>query len=146
MTISIEELKSLSKSALKVLYKDAKGRFYEGGREEMVFILENTDSETRLGGQSANDPVYKIIHKTVNSEKGKTAAISATNSGLPALAGVDALLQNELGIIYTKRDTGTAVAGDVVKILMELLGYTAIRSGDCPPGCVTKTGWIFKKT
>jgi len=41
--------------------------------------------------------IYDVVTRLVNSADGIKRAVRATNDGQPALAGVDALLREELG-------------------------------------------------
>jgi hypothetical protein len=58
-----------------------------------------------------NRPEAVEIRRIVRSVKGRTAAIEATKSRLPALSGVDRLLRENLRGRYKRPDRGTAFAG-----------------------------------
>ena len=89
-------------------------------------------------GLSLDDPVYLRIVDVVWSKDGKKAALDATKIGLPALCGVDRLLQKELGDGYGKHYLGTANAGYVVAEMMRHLGYKEAGHASCPPTAAPK--------
>jgi hypothetical protein len=140
-TYTLEELRSWSPERRKNLYVNAKGK-PEG--QYIIDIIEQNGLALSSGGLSFDDPVHQYIVDIVWSQEGRSVAIEATNRGLPALSGVDVLLQRELGDRYGKYDLGTASAGAVVAELMRHLGYKEAGQGNCPPGCIAKTGmkWL----
>ena len=97
------------------------------------------------GGLSFDDPVHRRIVEVIWSPpQGPKAAIDTTKQGLPALCGVDILLQAQLGDLYHKHDLGTASAGSVVAELMRHLGYKQEGRANCPPECTARTGEKWK--
>ena len=84
------------------------------------------------------------MHEIVFSKEGRAAAVSATEEGLPALAGVDPLIARALTVDYGKHNMTTATAGEIVAHLMRHLGYReAGRSGKMPAGCVAQSGMLW---
>jgi hypothetical protein len=70
--------------------------------------------------------------------------ISATESGLPAIDGVDRRLSEELGVDYGGHNMATNTAGVLVAECMQRLGYRKTgRKGKLTEGSVAKTGEIF---
>jgi hypothetical protein len=91
-----------------------------------------------------DDPITIKIHEVINSPEGRAAAIAATKDGLPAMAGIDPMLQVALGVDYGAHNMGTATAGGLVGELMTSLGYKKAGSKALPPHCVAKTAatWV----
>jgi hypothetical protein len=86
-----------------------------------------------------DDPITIKMHDVIYSKEGREAAIAATKVGLPAMAGVDPLLQVALGSDYGPHNMGTQTAGGIVGQLMQSLGYKKTGSSPLPPNCVAKT-------
>lgn len=138
---TLEELRTWTPERRLDLYRNAKAR------PDGAYIVEMIDQHglsLSAGGLSLNDPVFLKIVDVTWSKEGQAAAVEATKAGLPALAGVDRLLQKELGDRYGKHDLGTASAGSVVAEVMRHLGYKEAGSGACPPDCTAKTGMRWK--
>lgn len=95
-----------------------------------------------------DDPVTIKMHEIINSAAGRAACINATEDGLPAIAGVDAMLNEALGVEYRGGNMGTQTAGSLVGELMRSLGYSHGGQRPLPPGCVAKTGafWVKGKS
>lgn len=92
-----------------------------------------------------DDPVTIKIHEIVNSPAGRAACIKATEQGLPAIAGVDAMLNAALGVDYRGENMATHTAGSIVGELMRSQGYVHAGQKALPPGCVAKTGAFWKR-
>jgi hypothetical protein len=90
-----------------------------------------------------DDPITVKMHEIINSKEGRAAAIAATQVGLPAMAGVDPLLQVALGVDYGPHNMGTATAGGLVGELMTSLGYRNTGQKELPAGCVAKTAAMW---
>ena len=138
---TLEELKAWAPEKRKKLYDNAK-RHPDGAY--IVELIEKNGLSLSSGGLSFDDPVHQRIVDIIWSVAGQKAAVEATKKGLPALCGVDMLLQAELGDLYHKHDLGTASAGSVVAELMRHLGYKEAGKGKCPPECTAKTGERWK--
>lgn len=91
-----------------------------------------------------DDPITIRMHEVINSPEGRAAAVAATKDGLPAMAGIDPMLQVALGVDYGAHNMGTATAGGLVGELMTSLGYKKASSKALPPHCVAKTAatWV----
>ena len=94
---------------------------------------------------SDNDPIMRRIDEVVFSDEARTAAIAAADQGLPAMAGIDPLLQQALGQDYGKHNLTTATAGDRVANLMREMGYREAGSRSLPNGCVAKSAMLWVK-
>lgn len=86
-----------------------------------------------------DDPITMRMHEIIYSLPGREAAISAVKLGLPAMAGIDPMLQASLGSDYGPHNMGTATAGSIVGELMSMLGYKKTGEKPLPPHCVAKT-------
>jgi hypothetical protein len=93
---------------------------------------------------SSDDPLVLKMHEIVHSQEGRTAAIASTKMGLPALAGVDPLLSQALGVDYGPHNWGTIIAGSMVGELMHSLGYKKTGRKSMPPGSVAKTAATWR--
>ena len=127
--LTLEDLKRLSCKDRNDLYLRA---------ENIISLIDKNNLPRR--GLKLDDPVYLEIQALVQSPEGREAAIEATKKGLPALCGVDVLLQAKLGYQYRKEDGGTQCAGDLVAKMTRQLGYKEAGPGDCPENCTAKTG------
>jgi hypothetical protein len=135
---TLEDLRSLSPESRRNLYANAKR--HPEGRYIVDLIEQNGLSLSMPGGLKADDPVYLRIADLVWSPQGREAAIQATKQGIPAVCGVDILLQADLGDQYSSHDQGTNAAGVIVAELMRHLGYKEAGQGSCPNDCRAKTG------
>ena len=91
-----------------------------------------------------NQAVYKAMQRLVNSADGIRRAVRATNDGQPALAGVDALLREELGAEYARAVDGGWWAEFTVAQVMRDLGFVEAGIGKCPEGCIAGEGTVWK--
>jgi hypothetical protein len=91
-----------------------------------------------------DDPVTIQMYQIINSPDGKAACLAANDAGLPAIAGVDGMLNEALGIEYQGANLATATAGALVGELMRSLGYEKAGQRQMPEGSIAKTGayWI----
>ena len=83
-----------------------------------------------------NDPITIKMHEIINSPAGRSACIQATEQGLPAIAGVDGMLNAALGIDYRGGNMATHTAGGLVGELMRSLGYVHAGQKALPAGSV----------
>lgn len=91
-----------------------------------------------------DDPIFLKMESVVNSPEGRAAAVTATKAGLPALAGVDPLIQEALGVDYGPHNHGTVNAGWLVGQVMQTLGYRKAGRGNMPDGSVAKTAATWR--
>jgi hypothetical protein len=140
---TLEELRGWTPEKRKHLYDNAR-KTADG--QYIVDIIERNGLALSSGALSTNDPVHLKIVELAWSTHGREAMIEATKNGIPALCGLDPLLQAEIGDRYGKHDLGTAVAGTVVAEVMRHLGYRETGQGKCPAECTAKTGlcWTGK--
>jgi hypothetical protein len=89
---------------------------------------------------------YYRIHEIVNSAAGRAACIAATESGLPALAGIEPEIVRELGDQYRSTFMATNKAGAIVGRLMQDLNiYERVGQRPMPKGSVASSATVWKK-
>ncbi len=88
--------------------------------------------------------IVKTLEQAIHSAEGIKAAVRAANDGLPALAGVDALLRRELGSEYARADSATWWAGSIVDRIMREMGFIAAGKAKCPSDCVAVLGTVWR--
>ena len=91
-----------------------------------------------------DDPITLKMIEITYSPEGRAAALKAHAEGLPAMAGIDPLLQVALGSDYGPHNRGTIKAGEITGALMRSLGYRKGPEKEIPGHCVAKTAatWI----
>ena len=119
------------------------------GTPEAKAVIELLNQHQLLGriggGLPRYHPIIREIEDVVQSAQGRAAAAKAADAGLPALAGVDPLIQERLGQDYGGRDT-TNWAGSLVAEMMSELGYRQTgKKRALPPGSTAKTAELFVK-
>lgn len=117
---------------------------------EAMVLKEFIESSGRDYGNSEKirleDPIGRKMQRIIFSAVGKKAAIEAQEKGLPPLAGVDSLLQTELGNDYRRDNDGTVQAGYLVTNLMRQLKFEDAGEAPMPANCVARTGKLFRRT
>ena len=93
---------------------------------------------------SPEDPLLERMRAIVASPAARSAAIEATLDGLPAVAGVDVLLHDQLGEEYRLEGAAVATAQMLVGELMNSLGYVEAGRKDLPQRCIARTGVFWK--
>jgi len=96
------------------------------------------------GGLPRHHPIIRGIEEVIRTPEARVAAVEATDRGLPALAGVDPMIQARLGEDYGGKDT-TNWAGTFQAEVMYELGYEQIAKRPMPAGCVARTAAFFRK-
>lgn len=140
---TLDGLKLMTPERRAVLYRNAADRRDEGG-QAIIDMIDAAGLSLRSGGMKMDDPVYLRMEEIVWSREGRAAAIAATDQGLPAMAGVDPLLQADLGTQYNAESMGTMNAGFIVAELMRHLGYVDAGPGKLPANCVAKTAMTWR--
>ncbi len=134
---SLDDLRSWSPEKRKAVYVNA---LRHPSGQYIIDLIDQNGLALSSGGLTTDDPVHQRIVDVAWSIEGQKAAVAATKQGVPALCGVDILLQADLGDQYGKYDLGTASAGAVVAEVMRHLGYKEAGQGSCPPNCTAKVG------
>jgi hypothetical protein len=71
--------------------------------------------------------------------------LEATLDGLPAMAGIDTLLHDELGEEYRLNPAAVPTAQSLTGELMTSLGYVEAGRKDLPKRCVARNGVYWKR-
>ena len=90
-------------------------------------------------------PLMLRLRDLVGSASARSAAIEATLDGLPAMAGVDALLHEALGEDYRRNAAAVPAAQRLVGELMAGLGYVEAGRKRLPARCVARDGVFWKR-
>jgi hypothetical protein len=77
-------------------------------------LIDSLNLPLSSGGMSEDHPLYREMQELIWSADGKAAAIQAVEKGLPAMAGIDPLLQKAMGDRYGREYQGTMNAGYIV--------------------------------
>ena len=92
-----------------------------------------------------DDPLVQAIAAVVHSAEGRAVCEQAVAEGQPAIAGVDPLIADRLGVDYGAHNMTTNAAGWLVAELMRGLGYRSLgKAGKTPKGCVAGSGTLWE--
>jgi hypothetical protein len=91
------------------------------------------------------DPLLERMKAVFAAPAARSAAIEATLDGLPAMAGLDALLHDELGEEYRLNAAAVPTADRLTAELMTGLGYVEASRKDLPKRCVARNGVFWKR-
>ena len=91
------------------------------------------------------DPLLERMQAVFATPAARSAAIEATLDGLPAMAGIDTLLHEELGEEYRRNPAAVPTAEALTAELMTGLGYVAGGRKDLPQRCIARTGVYWKR-
>lgn len=91
------------------------------------------------------DPMLERIRAVFATPAARSAAIEATLDGLPAMAGIDTLLHDQLGEDYRRNPAAVPTAQALVAELMSGLGYVGAGRKDLPKRCVARSGLYWKR-
>lgn len=142
---TLEQIVRMSPTERRTLYNNALKLGTGEAKLVVKLIADNRLLASSGGGLPHEDPVILEIEAIIASDQGRAKAKEAADTGLPALAGVDPLLQAGLGEDYGTFDT-TNWAGSFVAIEMESMGYVQTgKKKKMPEGCVAKTAAHFEK-
>jgi len=140
-TYSLEELRSMAPDARAVLYQNAKKRLDQGG-QAIVDLIDQNNLSLSSGDMLSSDPDYIRMDEIIWARKSE--ALKAVEAGLPALAGIEPFICEELGGRYRPQNGGTINAGYLTAGLMRHLGFVDDGPGQMPPGSVAKTAMKWK--
>ena len=93
----------------------------------------------------AADPLLERMKAVFATPAARSAAIEATLDGLPAMAGVDTLLHDQLGEDYRRNAAAVPTAETLLAELMAAQGYVEGPRKDLPKRCVARTGVFWKR-
>jgi hypothetical protein len=91
------------------------------------------------------DPLLIRMREIIATPAARAAAMEATLDGLPALAGIDALMHDQLGEAYRQTAAAAPTAQALTAELMRGLGYVEAGMKDLPARCVARTGVFWKR-
>jgi hypothetical protein len=93
----------------------------------------------------AEDPLLERMRALIAEPRARAAAVEATLDGLPAMAGIDVLMHEELGEAYRRNEAAAPTAQQLTADLMTGLGYVAAGTKDLPARCVARSGVYWKR-
>lgn len=141
---TLDELKALSVHDRATVYKNASRLAHTPEGAALKKLIEEAglpfSDDACL---TMDDPITIKMHEIIHSPEGRAAVVKATKDGLPAIAGVDPLLQVALGVDYGAHNMGTTTAGSLVGELMQSLGYKKAGKKSLPEHCVAKTAAMW---
>src|SRR5687768_16635859 len=99
-SLTLDDLKRMTPDKRRQLYLNAAAR-REKGVQAIIDMIDASGLPLRYGeGLTNDDPTFLRMEEIIWSAEGHAAAVHAVATGLPALSGVDVLLQRELGSKY----------------------------------------------
>jgi hypothetical protein len=131
----------MAPDARAVLYQNALKRLNQGG-QAIVDLIEQNNLSVSSGDMLSSDPDYIRMDEIIWARKAE--ALKAVEAGLPALAGIEPFIREELGERYRPQNGGTINAGYLTAALMKHLGFSDDGAGQMPPGSVAKTAMKWK--
>ncbi len=141
MVWSKEKIMALSQADRHRLYNNAKARNATGlvrSIEECGFPYSDP------AGVKLDSPLGRAMREIINSPEGVAVALQATKDGLPALGGIDLLLQEKLGQEYRTAYEATIQAGYLTALMMRQEGYEETGRQARLVNCVAKSGEIYE--
>src|SRR5579871_2134879 len=92
-----------------------------------------------------DDPLMGRMRELMAEPRARAAAVEATLDGLPAMAGIDVLMHEELGEAYRRNEAAAPTAQALTAELMGRLGYIEAGHKDLPARCVARSGIFWKR-
>lgn len=92
-----------------------------------------------------DDPLLARMRELMAEPRARAAAIEATLDGLPAMAGIDVLMHEEIGEPYRRNEAAVPTAQLLTAELMQRLGYVEAGVKDLPARCVARSGVFWKR-
>ena len=93
----------------------------------------------------ADDLLMGRMREIMATPAARSAALEATLDGLPAMAGIDVLLHEQLGEAYRTNAAAAPTAQTLTAELMTGLGYAEAGRKELPARCVARTGVFWKR-
>lgn len=94
---------------------------------------------------AGDDPLAARMAEVMATPAARSAAVEATLDGLPAMAGVDALMHQALGEAYRLNAAAVPTAEALTAALMTELGYRPGVRKALPARCVARSGVFWKR-
>jgi hypothetical protein len=107
---TVEKLRALSLKQRDNLFENARAQDTDEARAIIEILVENDLLVRAGGGLTREHPIIQRMEEVIRSTNARHAAVKASDDGLPALAGIDAMLAEALGADYGDYDT-TSWAG-----------------------------------
>jgi len=144
---TLEKLEALTpKSRFALLENVKNSRAYaQDDLDRLVAAVLEAGPIIDQTAMKSDNPMLHRMHEIINSPTGKSACISATEKGLPALAGIEPVIVLELGDQYRSTYMATVEAGGFVGRLMRDLNYERIGQKAMPENSVAKTASVWRK-
>jgi hypothetical protein len=92
-----------------------------------------------------DDPLMARMRALMAEPRARAAAVEATLDGLPAMAGIDVLMHEELGEAYRRNEAAAPTAQKLTAELMAGLGYVEAGTKELPARCVARSGVYWKR-
>ncbi|HEY5290425.1 MAG TPA: hypothetical protein VIJ59_10385 [Caulobacteraceae bacterium] len=92
-----------------------------------------------------DDPLAARMNEIMASAAARSAALEATLDGLPAMAGIDALLHDRLGEAYRQNPAAVPTAEALTAKLMTSLCYVETGRKPLPARHVARSGVFWKR-
>lgn len=142
---TLNQLRAKSQNERHALWRRAKALHSAEGNH-LARAIERLGLPYAEPEPLAEDEPLKVRMKEIfASPAARSAAVEATLDGLPALAGLDALLHDELGEAYRQDASGAPTAQLLTAELMTGLGYVEAGRKDLPARCIARSGVFWKK-
>jgi hypothetical protein len=92
-----------------------------------------------------DDPMLARMRELIADPRARAAAVEATLDGLPAMAGIDVLMHEEIGEAYRRNEGAVPTAQRLTAELMAGLGYVEAGTKELPARCVARSGVYWKR-
>jgi len=92
-----------------------------------------------------DDPMMIRMREIMAEPRARAAAVEATLDGLPAMAGIDVLMHEEIGEDYRRNEAAVPAAQKLTHELMTRLSYVEAGNQDLPARCVARTGVFWRR-
>ncbi|HEY1750399.1 MAG TPA: hypothetical protein VGG29_04000 [Caulobacteraceae bacterium] len=138
-------LRSRSQNERYALWKRAKSLHSAEGnhlaRAIELLGLPYAEPEPLAG----DDPLLMRMREIMAAPRARAAAVEATLDGLPAMAGIDVMMHEELAEAYRRNEAAVPTARLLTAELMTGLGYHEAGAKELPARCVARTGVFWRK-
>jgi hypothetical protein len=92
-----------------------------------------------------DDALMARMRQLMAEPRARAAALEATLDGLPAIAGIDVLMHEEIGEAYRRNEAAVPTAQALTAELMARLGYVEAGKKELPARCVARSGVFWKR-
>ena len=138
-------LRARSQNERYAVWKRAKGLHSAEGNHlaRAIELLGLPYAEPEPLGEG--DELLERMRAIIAEPRARAAAVEATLDGLPAMAGIDVLMHEELGEAYRRNEAAVPTAQQLTAELMQGLGYDDAGTKDLPARCVARTGVYWRR-